>query len=100
LIELRWTFAAADDLQQIADYLFEKTPRTAAQLIRRIYEAPSALKQFPNRGRIGKKQGTRELLIPSLPYIVNQVEDNVVNILRILHAAREWPERQSEGESR
>jgi toxin ParE1/3/4 len=68
LNELRWTFAAAEDLQQIADYLFEKTPGTAAELIRRIYKAPSTLKEFPNRGRIGKKQGTRELLIPSLPY--------------------------------
>jgi len=101
LNELRWTFAAAEDLHQIADYLFEKTPSTASELIRRIYKAPSTLKEFPNRGRIGKKQGTRELLIPSLPYIViYQVGDNVVNILRILHAAREWPGKQSEGESR
>jgi toxin ParE1/3/4 len=101
LNELRWTFAAAEDLQEIADYPFEKTPSTAAELIRRIYKARSTPKEFPNRGRIGKKQGTRELLIPSLPYIViYQVGKNVVNILRILHAAREWPERQSEGESR
>ena len=55
-MQLRWTEAAASDLERIADYLFEKTPENAAQLIRKIYNAPSALESFPNRGRQGKKQ--------------------------------------------
>ena len=80
------------DLERIADYLFEKTPENAAQLIRRIYDAPSALKIFPNRGRQGKKQGTRELVIPSLPYIVvYQITAEVIYIVRILHGAQDWP---------
>lgn len=49
-MRLRWTATAADDLQHIADYLFEKTPENAAQLIRKIYDAPSKLKEFPNLG--------------------------------------------------
>jgi toxin ParE1/3/4 len=94
VIQLRWTLAAADDLRQIADYLFEKTPQNAATLIRRIYDASSALKSFPHRGRVGKKEGTRELLIPSLPYIVvYQIEGDFANIVRILHGAQEWPRR-------
>jgi toxin ParE1/3/4 len=94
LIQLRWTRAAADDLEEIADYLFEKAPASAAELIHIIYEAPSGLKAFPYRGRVGKKQGTRELLVPSFPYIiVYQVKEDVVNIVRILHAAQERPER-------
>jgi plasmid stabilization system protein ParE len=60
-MQLRWTSAAADDLDHIANYLFEKTPENAARLIREIYNAPTSLKSFPNRGRAGKKQGTREL---------------------------------------
>jgi len=56
LNELRWTFAAAEDLHQIADYLFEKTPSTASELIRRIYKAPSTLKEFPNRGELVKSK--------------------------------------------
>ncbi|HKI11682.1 MAG TPA: type II toxin-antitoxin system RelE/ParE family toxin [Candidatus Acidoferrum sp.] len=91
-MQLRWTEAAASDLERIADYLFEKTPENAAQLIRKIYNAPSALKSFPNRGRQGKKQGTRELVIPSLPYIVvYQITTDVVYIVRILHGAQDWP---------
>jgi ParE toxin of type II toxin-antitoxin system, parDE len=67
LMQLRWTSAAADDLENIANYLFERTPENAARLIREICDAPSALKSFPNRGRAGKKEGTRELVMPSLP---------------------------------
>jgi len=91
-MQLRWTEAAADDLEHIADYLFEKASQNAAQLIREIYNAPSALKVFPNRGRQGRKQGTRELVIPSLPWIVvYQVTGKIVYVLRILHGAQDWP---------
>ena len=66
-MRLRWTIAAADDLEGIAEYLFEKSPQNAAQLIRKIYESPSSLKTYPNLGRPGKKEGTRELVLTPLP---------------------------------
>ena len=91
-MQLRWTSAAADDLEGITDYLFEKSPQNAAQLIRKIYEAPSTLKNYPNQGRPGKKEGTRELVIAPLPYIVvYQIVGDVVYIVRILHGAQDWP---------
>ena len=52
--ELRWTREAAADLENIANYLFENTPERAAELVREIYDAPTALSTFPNRGRMGK----------------------------------------------
>ena len=83
--------AAVRDLEEIAAYLFEKTPQHAPELIRKIYDAPSVLKTFPNRGRPGKKEGTRELGIPSLPYIVvYKVAGDAVFIVRILHGVQDW----------
>jgi addiction module RelE/StbE family toxin len=91
-MQVRWTSAAADDLENIANYLFENTPEHAARLIREIYQAPSVLKTFPNRGRAGKKAGTRELPLASLPYIiVYQVGERIVHVVRVLHGAQEWP---------
>ena len=91
-MHVRWTPAAADDLENIANYLFEKTPENAARLIREIYRTPSGLKNFPNRGREGKKKSTRELVMSSLPYIfIYQVRSNTVHIVRILHTSQEWP---------
>lgn len=60
-MRVRWTPAAADDFENIANYLFEQTPENAARLIREIYRAPNGLESFPKRGRVGKKEGTREL---------------------------------------
>jgi addiction module RelE/StbE family toxin len=91
-MQVRWTSAAANDLENIANYLFEQTPENAARLIREIYDTPSSLKTFPNRGRAGKKEGTRELVMPSLPYIiVYLVRGDTVHIVRVLHSSQDWP---------
>jgi toxin ParE1/3/4 len=91
-MQLRWTTAAADDLEGIAEYLFEKSPQNAPQLIRKICEAPSSLKTYPNLGRAGKKGGTRELVLTPLPYIVvYQIVGDAIYILRVLHGAQDWP---------
>ena len=91
-MELRWTEEAAADLEHITDYLFQNAPQRAAELVRRIYNAPAALLTFPYRGRAGKKEGTRELALSSLPYIVvYQVTGEVIHIVRILHGAQKWP---------
>jgi toxin ParE1/3/4 len=91
-MELRWTQEAAADLERIADYLFEHTPDRAERLVRALYEAPATLLMFPNRGRPGKKEGTRELVMSSLPYIVvYTVRGEAVFVVRILHGAQQWP---------
>ena len=91
-MRLRWTAEAAADLEHIADYLFENAPGRAAELVREIYNAPSALLTFPYRGRPGKKEGTREFVLPRLPYIVvYQITGEVIHIARILHGAQKWP---------
>jgi addiction module RelE/StbE family toxin len=91
-MQVRWTTAAASDLENIADYLFEKTPENAARLIREICDAVFALRIYPNRGRPGKKSGTRELVLPALPYIVvYKVGSDVLHVARILHGAQDRP---------
>lgn len=54
-MHLRWTEAAATDLERIADYLFSHAPERAPRPIRSIYEAPEALLSLPHRGRPWKK---------------------------------------------
>ena len=91
-MQLRWTEAAAADLQRIADYLFAQAPDRASLLVRSIYDAPETLLSFPHRGRPGKKAGTRELVLSPLPWIVvYAVRDDVVHVVRILHGAQRWP---------
>ena len=65
-MELRWTQEAAADLERIA-ITSSSTHRTmpSASCVR--CEAPAALLMFPNRGRLGKKEGTRELVCHPCP---------------------------------
>ena len=91
-MELRWTEEAAADLEHITDYLFQNAPERAAELVRGIYNAPAALLTFPYRGRAGRKEGTRELVLSSLPYIVVYLfTGEVIHVVRILHGAQKWP---------
>ena len=91
-MELRWSEEAASDLERITNYLFAETPEHAPELVRAIYKAPSALLTFPYRGRPGKKENTRELVLSPLPYVlVYRIAGDAVHILRILHGAQKWP---------
>jgi len=48
-------------------------------------------------GRNGEIKGTRELVIPRIPYIVAyRVGDDRIEILFVQHGAREWPEEWPE----
>jgi toxin ParE1/3/4 len=81
--------AAADDLEGISNYLCLHHPTFAASTIERLYSAAKSLKQLPHTGRVGRKNGTRELVLAPLPYLmVYAVDDQSVHILRFLHTSQ------------
>ena len=89
---IRWTPAAAADLQQINDYLNDHHPSYRQPTMRKLYEFVSALKKWPQRGRIGREEGTRELLFSPLPYVaVYRVTEESIEVLRIYHTAQDRP---------
>jgi toxin ParE1/3/4 len=91
-VQLRWTKEAADDLEHIAGHLLTHASSRAQDLVRAVYDAPTGLLTFPNRGRPGKKEGTRELVLSPLPYIVvYKVVSDTIFVVRILHGAQKWP---------
>lgn len=91
-MRIRWTPSAAENLQQIKEYLNEHNPGFAESTVLEIYEAVKSLKALPRRGRIGRVEGTRELVLLRLPYIVvYRVHEEAVEILHIWHAAQNRP---------
>lgn len=91
-MRIAWTPAAADDLEQISNYLYEQNPAAAVRLVRQIYSAAFALQKFPNQGRPGKKEGTRELVLAGLPYIIiYEISGQTLRMARVLHGAQRWP---------
>ena len=89
---IRWSPAAADDLESIRIYLQENHPSYVEWTIRKLYHAARSLKQMPQRGRIGRKAGTRELVLAPLPYIiVYGIDADTVHIFRVIHGAENRP---------
>ena len=87
---IRWTPAAVADLQQISDYLKEHHPKYRQPTIRKLHQASLALKQWPQRGRIGREEGTRELLFSPMPYVaVYRVTEQSIEILRFYHTSQD-----------
>lgn len=87
---IRWTPAAAADLQGIYDYLKEHESHLARPTLIEIRKSARSLKKFPLRGREGREQGTRELLHWRLPHIIAyRVKLDAVEILHIWHPAQD-----------
>ncbi len=85
---------AREDLREIFLYIAEDSPATARLVLSRIKERVKELKDNPHIGRPGRVPGTRELVILKTPYLAPyQVVENVIQILRVYHGSRQWPER-------
>ena len=91
-MRLEWTLPAFEDIQEAGRYIALDDPRAAKRMAERVREAVEYLVDQPNIGRPGRMQGTRELVISGTPFIaVYWVRGDVVQILRLLHHARQWP---------
>jgi len=96
-MRLEWSVFALDDRNSIFDYIETDSPQAAIMVDDRIENQVENLLNFPHMGRVGRVEGTRELVIQHTPYIVAyQVLDDTVRILRVLHGAQLWPEEMSE----
>jgi toxin ParE1/3/4 len=94
-MRVRWMPAASNDLQGIEAYIAEDDPAAAGRVADILYAAVTRLADHPYRGRQGKVSGTRELVLAQLPYVVvYAVSDDLIDVLRIIHGARRWPETQ------
>jgi toxin ParE1/3/4 len=89
-MDIRWTPEASSNLEHISLHIAEDNPEAALNTVRTIFERIENLVVFPRRGRIGREEGTRELVILPLPYIVvYRVTDSTIEILQIRHGAQD-----------
>lgn len=90
---LEWSVFAIADREAIFDYIEADSPRAAALIDDRIEVGVGGLATFPEMGRMGRIEGTRELVIQRTPYIAAYcIMGDSVRLLRILHGAQLWPE--------
>lgn len=89
-MKLRWSLRAADDLEEIFNYLLLHMPEYALPTSKQIYREIQALKQFPMSGRPSDRPNIRELVFERLPYVcIYRLETEAIVLLHIRHTARE-----------
>ena len=87
-----WTPKAAFDLNDAMNYIGEDSSAAATRVAGKIYKQVMQLAAMPHMGRIGEVPQTREMVFYPWPYIaVYKVVGDEVRILRIRHAAQQWP---------
>jgi len=93
-VRVRWLRVALANLLEAAEYLERENPTASAASLERIFKAVYRLEHYPGIGRVGRIEGTRELVVVGTPYVIPyRVRGQYVEILRVFHSARKWPTR-------
>ncbi len=74
-MKLVWSLAARQDRIAIREFIAIDNPSAVLDLDELLAERAARLLDHPHLGRDGRLKGTREL----------------VRVLRVLHAAKQWP---------
>ena len=92
-MRIEWSTDAVADLKAISEYIEQsRSLDIANRVARTIYDAIQGLRTMPLRGRVGRVENTRELVLADLPYIVvYRILAERVLILNIVHGAQRWP---------
>ncbi len=92
-MQVTWTESAISDLNSIHEYIKRENPEAAQRVAASIIDAVDLLIGNPEIGRPGRVSGTRELLISEYPYIIPyRIRGDWIELLRVLHSRRDWPE--------
>lgn len=98
--DVKWTAAAASDLEQIAEYIAKDSRYYAGAFAREVRDAARSLAQLAARGHIVPEFGDpnlREIFVKRYR-LLYQVTDQTVFIIGLIHSARDllahWEEQE------
>jgi toxin ParE1/3/4 len=92
-VRIRWLRTALTNLDDEAEHIATANGAAAVRTVTAILEAVSHLSRYPSLGRPGRVDGTRDLVVDGTPSIIPyRVRGDTIEVLRVFHAARRWPE--------
>ena len=90
-MKLVWTRLAQADRRAIREYIATDDQRAALAVDELFTQKAARLAQLPEMGKPGRVDGTRELVAHRSYILIYAVKDDHVQVLRIMHTARQWP---------
>jgi toxin ParE1/3/4 len=91
LNRLAWRPMALADRDAIMDYIAQDNPSAAIDLDLEFEAKAENARIRPRLYKAGRVKGTREIVVRPNYVLVYRVIGNVVEVLRVLHAAQQWP---------
>lgn len=89
--DLKWKRQAQADLLVIVAYIAQDNPDSAEKLADEVEAKAEKLRTHPNLFRVGRKRGTRELVVHENYLVIYRVIGDTVEIMRVKHATQQWP---------
>lgn len=93
-MKLVWLRRAISDRDAQLDHIAQHSIQAAIEQGDRVARQVGQLAEHPEMGRVGRKPGTRELVISGTPFIVvYRIKPRAkrIELLRLLHGAQKWP---------
>lgn len=92
-MKIVWTRRALREIDQAFAFVARDSPAAASAMVAAMEARAAVLAEHPEIGRPGRMDGTRELVLPGLPYILPyRVRDGRIEILAVFHSSRAWPD--------
>ena len=96
---INWSRYAHADILDILTYFASKEDRETGQaIVDKLFASTRRLESFPFSGKQGRIEGTRELVIRTIPYVLiyRIVSSDIVEIARIFHTSKSFPDSLAE----
>ena len=85
---IKWTQTALASVDDIAGFIAKDDPTRSTSFVIELQSAVTKLQAHPGMGRAGRVPGTRELVLHKNYIAIYRVRGDMVEILRLHHAAR------------
>lgn len=95
-LKITWTKRALENLKSEIEFIALKDFSSSLKVLDRVEKAASTLGLFPESGRPGQVNETRELIVMKTSYIIPYYFDkkrNKIVIIRLLHSSRKCPSK-------
>ena len=88
---LQWRPLSLADRDAIMEYIARDNPTAAVDLDLQFEAKAENARQRPTLYRPGRMKGTREIVVRPNYVMVYRVTGDLVEMLRVLRAAQQWP---------
>jgi toxin ParE1/3/4 len=91
-VKLVFEDRALADLEGVYDWIAKDNPSAAKAVVERMFASIEHLAAHPYMGHAGRDEGTREWVVPRLPYIVVYEVDETAQaivVVAVVHGAQD-----------